>query len=469
MLCSLAAAVLVKIDFFAGAALAVVGGGLIGIALLVHTARSPAAQHVGAAPASRKAGAFRAAARWIDGHELWLLVLFSPLFVFSLRALSVVVLLIPLLWLSRRLSRGYFTRPSPFNLPVLCLCLMLIPSLLVAIDLDLAAPKFVGLIFGIGLYSAILNTEAHDTGRLVSAGVVWASLAITLIALVGTDWPAVGKLSIYAPIYEALPRLVPVLPRAISTSEVINANHVGGTLAWTLPFVIGLWVVARQANRRAPAGQLLRSLAWQLLLIVTMLLSSALLFLTQSRSAIIAITGALPFLVAIYIPFFRKVLVAGVIIVIGTVYILGPARITDFVIRAGDAHMGNAPEVTLSGRLLIWQQGMEAVRRFPLTGIGLNNFDAVRFRLGVADTTGQEQRIETHAHNLYLQAAVDLGLPGLAAYVALLACALGGLLWLTQRGSERAVRGLAAAVFVALLAHQAFGLVDAITLGAKPG
>ena len=68
-----------------------------------------------------------------------------------------------------------------------------------------------------------------------------------------------------------------------------------------------------------------------------------------------------------------------------------------------------------------------------------------------------------------MQAAVDFGLPGLAAYMALLVSAFGMCLRLMRGDVSREVKTLATAIGVGLLAHQIFGLTDAITLGAKPG
>ena len=56
----------------------------------------------------------------------------------------------------------------------------------------------------------------------------------------------------------------------------------------------------------------------------------------------------------------------------------------------------------------------------------------------------------THAHNELLQVAIDLGIPGFVAYVALLA-------------------GLNLGLGASMLAHQVFGLTDAFLLGTKPG
>ena len=70
---------------------------------------------------------------------------------------------------------------------------------------------------------------------------------------------------------------------------------------------------------------------------------------------------------------------------------------------------------------------------------------------------------------MYLQMAMDLGIPGLVAYLALLS-GFGYMVCKVYVTSSSAfTRAVALALGLGVLAHQIFGLTDAITLGAKPG
>jgi O-antigen ligase len=74
-----------------------------------------------------------------------------------------------------------------------------------------------------------------------------------------------------------------------------------------------------------------------------------------------------------------------------------------------------------------------------------------------------------HAHNQLLQAAVDLGLPGLAGYLALW-IATAALAYSSYRASTSPWhRALAAGIGAALLASFLHGLADAVALVSKPG
>lgn len=72
-----------------------------------------------------------------------------------------------------------------------------------------------------------------------------------------------------------------------------------------------------------------------------------------------------------------------------------------------------------------------------------------------------------HAHNIFLQVALDVGLPGLIAYLAILLLAFWEG-WQSAR-LDKALRPYALGLLGGLVALHIFGLTDALALGAKPG
>jgi putative inorganic carbon (HCO3(-)) transporter len=152
--------------------------------------------------------------------------------------------------------------------------------------------------------------------------------------------------------------------------------------------------------------------------------------------------------------------------------VIGPAQVVQ-ALAAAPALGG------WSGRLELWSRAMDAIADYPFTGIGMGTFDRViPLRYPYVLLAGAELAIP-HAHNLFLQVAVDLGLPGLAAFVALLGIVLvsavrAGHQWSVASGQwpveqdasllALEVVGLAAGL-VAVLIH---GLIDAASWGSKP-
>jgi hypothetical protein len=74
-----------------------------------------------------------------------------------------------------------------------------------------------------------------------------------------------------------------------------------------------------------------------------------------------------------------------------------------------------------------------------------------------------------HSHQTYLQVALDLGLPGLVSYLAL----LGGTLYTGGRSYKQSPARLTRLTILGgltgLVVHAVWGLTDAVALGAKQG
>ncbi|MHB1417483.1 MAG: tetratricopeptide repeat protein, partial [Chloroflexota bacterium] len=139
---------------------------------------------------------------------------------------------------------------------------------------------------------------------------------------------------------------------------------------------------------------------------------------------------------------------------------------------AADGAEAALDSLPLSARPAIWWHAYYMVRDHPFTGIGLNTFDAVLdgfYPVGGLSLSGKF----THAHNIFLQTALDLGLPGLIGFLGLcLGTAYVG--WRSALGRAAANvlsparRAAVVGLLAGLLAYLLFGLTDAIALGAKP-
>ena len=122
--------------------------------------------------------------------------------------------------------------------------------------------------------------------------------------------------------------------------------------------------------------------------------------------------------------------------------------------------------VSIAGRVEIWSRALYAVQDFPFTGCGLGTFREVVWVLYPLFTISPGHDI-AHAHNMFLQTAVDLGLPGLLAYLALLG--LAGVIGIRMARRSALERALGLGIVAGLVALHTYGLTDALAPGSKPG
>jgi O-antigen ligase len=107
------------------------------------------------------------------------------------------------------------------------------------------------------------------------------------------------------------------------------------------------------------------------------------------------------------------------------------------------------------------------IQDFPFTGIGMGTFGSVAQTLYPFFGTNANVFVP-HAHNNLLTVAVDLGIPGLVLYVALLSCFAFTARNAYQR-VDKPLRMLIVGLACGMLAHQVFGITDAFMLGTKLG
>jgi len=111
----------------------------------------------------------------------------------------------------------------------------------------------------------------------------------------------------------------------------------------------------------------------------------------------------------------------------------------------------------LEQRWEIWERAFSLARLFPLTGIGMGTFHETVRRLIADDTFIYSW---PHAHNIFLQVVIDLGVVGLVAWVLLLI----GLAWsavVMARSPQPLIRASGVGGLGSLLAFVAQGLFDA--------
>ena len=432
--------------------------------------------------------------KWLARHDWVLLVVMAPaLFlpeVLPLWIVCVALGLVPIYFVLHLLVQRPLIR-SPFDLPILFLLLALPLSLYATVDMRVSLPKLTGILLGICLFYALLPSRPSVFQPFAVVTLLLAGgLAIALVSLVGTDWQT-AKLPLLGSLAQHLPRLIASIPHPLKQGGGIQPNEVGGALALTLPLNLTLaWhffgllrqlpnslLPSTEPSRLGTSHSLSRNLkSWLLriprvwvfgFLVISLLVTLFTFMLSQSRSAFFGLAIGLILLVAIRYRLVRYSLL--VLLVLGAIAVYG-IGIEQVGHRLFDIGESGTPVGTLdfAGRVEVWQRAIYMLQDFPFTGIGLNTFSLVANALYPFFLIGPDTFVP-HAHNILLQVGVDLGIPGMVSYVALLTIFFGCAIIAYRRKPNPTWRAVIAGLAAGMVAHQLYGLTDAITLGAKPG
>jgi O-antigen ligase len=283
-------------------------------------------------------------------------------------------------------------------------------------------------------WSAGLERERQE--RLLR-GLLWPAALLALIgilqfhriweplALVGTPWN----------------------PRLGITSLAGNPGDFSAFLV--LPFLIGLWSLP--ALRPGP-GRWVTAIALALCLYA--------LVLSQTLASLAAVTAGvvvLLWLSRLRLP--RRVALAGLAggAVLAAVLVLAVAPLRTRVLgKLRGLAAGDLNEV-LTGRLDGWRAAIWMMERHPVTGVGhgayLPEYAPAKLALldrGVEFLPGQTQPMFSNAHNEFLEAAAEWGIPGLLALAWALLVLFRTARRLPDRDRALAWPGLAALLVLSL-------------------
>jgi len=141
---------------------------------------------------------------------------------------------------------------------------------------------------------------------------------------------------------------------------------------------------------------------------------------------------------------------------------LGPQRIQHYWLDPPtETAVGSL--TTLNFRQILWPWAVRGIKDFRFTGSGLGTFRVVVRHLYPVNIDPNYDI--AHAHNVFLQMALDVGIPGLIAYLAMLLISAGAAWQLVKR--DQSLRAVSAGLLVSLAAFHTFGLTDTLALGSK--
>ncbi len=345
-------------------------------------------------------------------------------------------------WALRWLVTRRPSVPTPADVPVLLLTL-LIPVTLWATALpEKTWPQVLRLLTGIALFYTFANWAGTLARlRLLADGAAGAGLLLALAAPIVVLWSANEKLPFLPTgLYDRFPTLV---------ADTANPNVMAGTLALFFPLALSLLLFAWPAT-----GLLTRLLA-----AAGTLAGGAALILTQSRGALFATAAAV---VAVTALRWRRAWLLWIAAAAGGYGLLQAAGVADpLALLATNQTLGS-----LNGRLEVWSRAQYMIQDFPFTGIGMGSFTEVADLLYPFFLHAPGRVL--HTHNLFLQVAVDLGLPGLVGWLALWLLACASAWGIYRQGRMTAApwtAGLGAGLLGSQVALGAHGLLDAVTWG----
>jgi putative inorganic carbon (HCO3(-)) transporter len=222
------------------------------------------------------------------------------------------------------------------------------------------------------------------------------------------------------------------------TGTIGDANAEATVLAAAIPLLIGLLGVIRGSARLKLAA----------LVGVAVLFAS--LVDTLSREGLLAL-GAVLVVAVIFGGRWRRqaavLLVIGVTATVGYYFVLAPAT-----------SLQRVTMTDTSGRSSLWTVALRVIKAHPLLGVGNDNFIHVENRYINQPGAIQALFVVTTpklTHNTFLEAAADLGIPGLLTLLAVLGCSIAAAVravWIFERLGDRQMELMSRGVVLAVVA-----------------
>lgn len=346
-----------------------------------------------------------------------------------------------LFWLVRMSAgRGRPARTQA-DIPAALLVIMGLTSIWISIDRSQTIPTVLRLFLGIAFfYASIRSVNSELKIRNFLLGIAAVILGLSLLAPISVEWASTKIPLIPGSIYDRF---------TILLDDSIHRNVLSGFLLILLGPLLAFFLFAWHEARPWP----------KFLLTASASLGLSMLFLAQSRGALIAL--GLVFLLLIVLRFRRG-------------WLLVPTSILGFILLVASpwrAQLLNtlASGVSLEGfegRIEIWSRGIFMIQDFPITGIGMGLYGQVADLLYPFFFYPPGSIV--HTHNLFLQVGVDLGIPGLVAWTAIFLLVVHRSWSVFQFGRDHGA-ALPSAIGAGLLASElglaAHGLLDAVTWG----
>lgn len=379
--------------------------------------------------------------RKILTFEIWFLLALSALSFFWLQLLPVIALAALLFWMLRLVANGYLTLRTPADWGIILLCLAMLVSVYTSPILDKTITQVWRVISGIALFYAIVNWGVTRSRiRLMFTGFIAAGLGLALIAPVSVSWVFDKVTFIPESLYKNFTLLV---------SDSANPSVMAGSLVLLLPFPLSMLVF--RWRKISNYERILSAAAFTLMMVI--------IILTRARGTWVAAAAGLFTIMILFDRRFWIIFILGSIATLALVTFSGGDQIVEVLLYSNTTG-------GLEDRLEIWSRALALVHDFPYTGVGMGNF--LEAAQGFYAYDQYASGYIPHAHNLFMQVAVDLGIPGLVAWLSVMLGMLY-LSWRTFRNGKHKGGSLYMGAGAALLASQVVlitnGLTDSVVWG----
>jgi len=337
---------------------------------------------------------------------------------------------------------GAYGRPSlstPVSLPLLLLILLIPLNVYISPLPAKTLPEVLRLLTGILLFFSLLNW-AQSAKRInwLLVGFLVLGLALSVAAILIVK---------YSYKFQFLENILPNLQSLAFVSSVhpnVMAGNLILLLSGTCVFLAFGWAKFHLA-RRFGLG-------------LAIVFISGIVVLTQSRGALIGLAASLCLLILLrfkrgWIPILIVLLLSFVLI-----YQIGPQRVWNSIV----SETGGA--VSIDTREEVWMRAKMIIQDFPLTGVGMGIYS------DVTDSLYPFAHVAiyvSHAHNIFLQIAVDLGVPGLLVWLAIWFAILT-MAWQLYSSRDSFFSPIGAAVLCSMAAMGVHGMLDAVTWDTRP-
>jgi putative inorganic carbon (HCO3(-)) transporter len=352
-----------------------------------------------------------------------------------------VIILLPLLVVRKLI--GNLLRRTNLDIPLAIFIVTALLGVWAAYDTQSAWAKFWILIGGVLLYYVMVaQPESNWPVIGIAAGVLGLILLLTL--LLTFDWSS-------QPADYASFDNFRIYLASIEIPEIefeLTPNKTAGILIIVLPLLVAsTWSFLKRKH--------------SVLTIVSGVLSVFLilgLLLTSSRGAwiglLIAVTISILFFafnrVRATLPKSKLTAIALGVGLSGFVFLYGLWTIQDSLIPSFNSI------VSIGSRITLLRHGYLLIADFPVIGAGLQTFSGLYSRLILLLPV----EFFHHAHNLYIDLAIEQGLPGLLAFVVFLS---GGLVFsidTLRNPTGNNIQSFALASFIGIVAMLFHGIFD---------